>query len=386
MSRDKISFINPISDGHESLVSSFFPEFLDSPYIAFYSGPVATPSGTFIKIPEAFFSTVIINKHTNDTNVLFDNIFEADVDLYVKKIYKILDQIPNINRSKVFYFTAAIDAQKYHDDFCDRNNIDKEKRIRLCVINFWEYFLLSRSHGINYTPNSNNRKKTFLCFNRMLRIHRLALASLIANENLLEYGYYSLFKSTYGDDMFEFYKNKILKDSNEFLQQKFKNGVDIVEQKLPLVLNITQDNNMIEIQESDISLFDDSHFSLVTETNCIPTKIGNDETQGNIFFTEKIFKPIMMRHPFILIGTHNILKNLRNLGYKTFSPFIDESYDDEPDYLIRIEKIVDEVKRLNSFSKEQWIEWHSSIEPIINHNYEKFMSKKFPEDYIIGKY
>jgi hypothetical protein len=39
------------------------------------------------------------------------------------------------------------------------------------------------------------------------------------------------------------------------------------------------------------------------------------------------------------------------LGYSTFSPAIDESYDDEPDLVIRIQKIVAELSRLKELRK-----------------------------------
>ena len=44
--------------------------------------------------------------------------------------------------------------------------------------------------------------------------------------------------------------------------------------------------------------------------------------------TEKIFKPMMLEKPFVVNGTKGYLKELKRLGFKTFSDVIDESYDD----------------------------------------------------------
>ena len=48
-----------------------------------------------------------------------------------------------------------------------------------------------------------------------------------------------------------------------------------------------------------------------------------------IFFpTEKTGKPMMCNKPFIVLGQKHFLKNLRKIGFKTFHPIIDETYDE----------------------------------------------------------
>lgn len=63
------------------------------------------------------------------------------------------------------------------------------------------------------------------------------------------------------------------------------------------------------------------------------------ETETDMFFiTEKIIKPIQAKIPFVVIGSYKFLYNLRKLGFKTFDSIIDESYDQEIDLNIRIER------------------------------------------------
>jgi hypothetical protein len=51
-------------------------------------------------------------------------------------------------------------------------------------------------------------------------------------------------------------------------------------------------------------------------------------SSGSIFFmAEKISKPMMARRPFVVFGIKGYLATLRDLGYQTFEPCIDESYD-----------------------------------------------------------
>ena len=61
------------------------------------------------------------------------------------------------------------------------------------------------------------------------------------------------------------------------------------------------------------------------------------ETSCDIFFlTEKTIKPIAAGMPFVMVSSYKFLYHLRKFGFKTFHPFIDESYDVEPDLQKRI--------------------------------------------------
>ena len=61
------------------------------------------------------------------------------------------------------------------------------------------------------------------------------------------------------------------------------------------------------------------------------------ETATDFFFiTEKSIKPIRSCIPFVVVGCKHFMKRLRQMGFKTFEPWIDESYDNEPDEQTRI--------------------------------------------------
>jgi hypothetical protein len=66
------------------------------------------------------------------------------------------------------------------------------------------------------------------------------------------------------------------------------------------------------------SIYNQSYYSIVAETT----------TSNNYsFFTEKIAKPLLAKRPFVVFSGKHYLKNLKKLGFKTFSEVIDESYD-----------------------------------------------------------
>ena len=87
--------------------------------------------------------------------------------------------------------------------------------------------------------------------------------------------------------------------------------------------------------------YTDSWFSLVTETIF---------DYPYSFRTEKIWKPILMAHPFVVAANPGYLRDLRGAGFQTFEKLIDERYDfiDRPD--VRIQRIVDTMIYLCSGS------------------------------------
>lgn len=78
----------------------------------------------------------------------------------------------------------------------------------------------------------------------------------------------------------------------------------------------------------------DSWFSVVTETIF---------DYPYSFRTEKIYKPILMAHPFVVAANSGYLRDLRNAGFRTFDSVIDESYDQIDCPYSRAERIIDTV-------------------------------------------
>jgi len=114
-----------------------------------------------------------------------------------------------------------------------------------------------------------------------------------------------------------------------------------------------------------LSLFDQSAESLlylVTETVA---------TGRRHHLTEKTFKPIAMGMPFVIVGTQGSLRYLRSYGFKTFGDLWDESYDDEPDDSLRIEKIAQVLKLLDGLEEHRQDIFESAQE-IIAHNWNHF--------------
>jgi hypothetical protein len=120
-----------------------------------------------------------------------------------------------------------------------------------------------------------------------------------------------------------------------------------------------------------LSLFDESASSLiyvVTETVF--------HGRG-VHLTEKIFKPICLQMPFVLLSRPGSLEYLKRYGFKTFDHLWDENYDSETDDFLRIEKVAKLLKSFDDLSLKERAELLKKCKPIIDYNYQHFYSGSF---------
>jgi len=89
-----------------------------------------------------------------------------------------------------------------------------------------------------------------------------------------------------------------------------------------------------------------------------------------LYITEKTFRNYYLKKPFIVIGQSETLSALKNIGYKSFHPYINEEYDETVSGSVRLQKIFKELKRLCSFTEEDWKEFYKNISPILEHNFK----------------
>jgi|LakMenE18May11ns_1017448.scaffolds.fasta_scaffold9853118_2 hypothetical protein len=97
---------------------------------------------------------------------------------------------------------------------------------------------------------------------------------------------------------------------------------------------------------------------------------------GKTFFpTEKTWRAITMRTPFIIQGPQNYLKNLKLLGFKTFDRWWDEGYSEDPaDYQpLEILKV---IEYLNTKTLDEIYNMYLEMHDILEHNYQTLQSLK----------
>jgi hypothetical protein len=300
--------------------------------------------------------------------------------------------------------------------------------VRIIIFDFWEVNMkhrfmqddLPKTSDLNHiiTPLLKPEfKKIYFNLNFTWRPHRIALLTSLSSNDLLECGYNSFVgrpiyplvyftknsikKPLYRiDRKFEkelsniiptinekdvkWFEN-ILHCTNHFkepLRSQIINGTDVFS-SLPLFLdhplhaihgrNVNDTRYLLQFIKNSI-------FSVITET--FFSKKDNFDQIGNKhcrFFTEKTYRAIAYKHPFMLVSLPNSLALLRDMGYKTFDGIIDESYDKEEDDTERMLLILKELKRWKDMNINQINDLRKQMIPIVEHNYDHFINKT---DYI----
>ena len=94
---------------------------------------------------------------------------------------------------------------------------------------------------------------------------------------------------------------------------------------------------------------------------------------GNTFYTdEKIWRPIMMKTPFIVQGPSQYITNLHKLGFKTFDRWWSEGYCDDPLHW-QYKEIVDIVDNLSSKSVIEIKQMYTEMIPVLEHNFNRML-------------
>jgi hypothetical protein len=84
---------------------------------------------------------------------------------------------------------------------------------------------------------------------------------------------------------------------------------------------------------------------------------------------EKTVKPIACFRPFVLVCVPGALQELRDLGFKTFSNWWDESYDLMQDPTKRLYAVLNIVKYICSLEIADLKNMLDQMQPVLEHNY-----------------
>lgn len=199
------------------------------------------------------------------------------------------------------------------------------------------------------------RPHKFLCNNKtMTKEHRACMSYFAIKYDLLKEGLFSFIQKIDKYTLTAQISKLIANPNKEYIEKI----VDILPYELDTHSLSPNEKTNFAATNNKKEWYSETYVNLVTETF-----FGR-----NVFLSEKIFKPLSNLQPFIVLGDYNTLAELRRLGFKTFEPFIDESYDLEIDSKIRMQKIETEIEKLKNKSIGEIHDWYYSIKDILLHN------------------
>ncbi len=321
---------------------------------------------------------------------------------------KMIDDLRN-NRCSVIF-------RSYHDSLDDTNEISRDfvlewlfnKDIPLnrisylgCGVpnkaNWWKGISSLRVHTIclqlyrilkGFTLNyylsafTNNlyhlRQKHFVTFNHHWKSgNRSKLVKFLSDNDYVKKGYVS-YKASESSSSPNDPLKRIYLDSSEETHKELRGDITRHDNTNTLgnisVFLKKYNNRSLSMQElsshtglrSNSPLHFNSYFSIIV--NFIA---GNPIDKG-IDLDEKMFRSIIHLQPFLIMGSTGILARLRKHGFKTFEPFIDESYDKEENVDKRMDMILNEVGRLCSMDRVEIDKWYWEMKVILLYNFNHF--------------
>jgi len=312
--------------------------------------------------------------------IMHDTEGQSNVDKVMLLLW--LDSFAMLNEldgSNFFFAHGDRKLRQTYEDIRKGREFNKEPLVNILKYSYFENFpwftqpdanrvslnneeLLE--HAVNVINNSRSVKKEkyFLCLNRVLRLPRLLIFGAIAtNPDLVQKTILSIGKNQTGFGSLN--QNLTSTELSNFLPDRIADYVRSYDFDNPKHILDNPDNSN-KAFGINIDFHQSTFLNIVTET------LHRNDT---MFFSEKIFKPMYMFQPFILVGNPNSLKELHQMGYKTFSKWWDESYDEEKDLVKRVLMIEKLLMKLSKLSTDDLFKITQEMEETLIHNFNRYL-------------
>jgi hypothetical protein len=206
------------------------------------------------------------------------------------------------------------------------------------------------------------RPHKFMCFNRQLsnRAHRISLAYLALKYNLLDHNVFSFLEQITEQQVLDSSRAWSTYYKDVDLSEMARQIVKILPWEVDTHLLSQSEKTNFSTHNNKKELYLNTYIHIVSETRF--------HDGDSPFMSEKTYRPIANFQPFLYVGNYNSLKDLHELGFRTFHPYINEGYDLEQDPELRMALIEHELKKLNDLTLEQIHELYFSVKDILIHN------------------
>lgn len=205
-------------------------------------------------------------------------------------------------------------------------------------------------------------KKHFSILNRRPHMHRIFLFSeVMTTPALKETSDISLGNHLIYDQQ---YIHNALEEAITKMPEYEKNYEFVKSWDFSNAVTLDKDLDDNRAGEFTRSFYKDYFCSITVETAVLINQM---------FFSEKTFKPIFNLQPFIMFGDAFSLEHLRKLGYKTFSNWWDESYDQNEDWLQRLKLVSKVMQDISTWSDDKMYAVTQEMEETLVHNFYTFL-------------
>jgi len=271
----------------------------------------------------------------------------------------------NINPAQVFVLVMDNNFKQFA--------ISEFKKLGVGGVNVYHFNLLLKKVKVDYLKNHN--KPTNFKFSLLSRnYHSWRLSSvlkLIESDVLKEFNYSFHNYLPYQGKMVTL--DKVKQDAiyeGFSVNGKIESWINGLPYDVGSVINKWDNVTYDTILSSDFHFLIESHFDAFLFKNYSTFKEKYEiEDFSPAFPTEKTWKCIACKKPFIVATTPFFLKGIKQLGFKTFSPFIDESYDDIVNNKQRLDAVTNEAIRISKLPFDDYNQILVNCNEICDYNY-----------------
>jgi FkbM family methyltransferase len=303
--------------------------------------------------------------------------FESPIQPYrLVKIHEYFKKL-NLPASQVIYLTGCLNANELYENYCNSIN---DSPACIMEYNFSENLVVHSQFAEkikNYQYSATPKNKTFLMFNRrwLNHPHRTLFFYNMNKRKILKDFYISFSKKDV--DRQEHFFNEVLKGHYaHYFTFENQDPVDLsllteIDDMLPMYLDTTDlDTSSLMFDEfnSTRRFYDESFINIVAETYFYT------RSTNILHLTEKTFKPLLYKQPFIMLGPPGMLNKLKELGFKTFNDIWDESYDETLDHTERFYKILDLCEKISKWPQIRKVLAMQKCKRIVEHNFNVLLN------------
>lgn len=281
--------------------------------------------------------------------------------------------------TQIIYISNCYNAQQMYEDFCQRANLPVEMNMEYLPVFRSDRTDIEQVINRDESYISGKKPKRFLCFNRRYNEHRVLFYTMMSKLNLLDHFYISM-AAIQPENSRTFDENARHFSSVRSFLGITEQDIAVASSVLPLTLDNTDFNSYpMETSPDTVNhYYKNSYINIINETYFF---------NNIIHLTEKTYKPIAYKQPFIMLAAPGSLKHIQNMGFKTFSEFWDESYDSEKDHNKRFNMLIELIKDIATWDDAKMESFSMNVKPILDYNFELIKNIADPEiDAIVNKY
>ena len=328
-------------------------------YIEAYDYQSFDPAVWKLAIPSSILQSIQRGHITLLVNNTAESFTDVIMPLYVTLIFQL-----HIKEENIVFCTGAVDIMDTVNTVAE---LADKKPIKVILTSEFESSIQSaEKHCPTKYSAATEPSRKFVNLNRRWRLHRPAFVALLAAHQLLDQGYVSLAEHWDTGYCFtwDLYWNQC---QRRHPQLKLLDKTAVFNSTPLTVDGLDPRINPTWADQASNWIYRDCYFSIVSETNYYSPE--------SRFLTEKTFKTVLHRHPFILLSRPNTLTVFKEKGYRTFDPWINEAYDQELDDDKRMQMVLAETQRLCSLTRAELDKFRAATVQICDYNYQVLMAK-----------